>query len=176
MRIASLVAVGGLLLLSSPAVAEQASNPIWGVRALVVQPAQDLPLEVGAVVNLRVRRGALVPQVGGSFATSPAEGGGGHIRGEVGLGVAAGPIDLGAGGGFGTLSVETPGVGSGKWTGAALVFHAQLGADLQVAGRGLRFELRAAHTLPIGSTDPTESIPDEAARLELSASAGLAFP
>ena len=175
MRIASLVAVGSLLLVSSPALAGPAVDPIWGVRALVVQPAEDLPLELGAVVDLRLRRGAWIPQVGGSFATSPGDGGGGHMRGELGLGVAAGPIDVGAGGGFGTMSVETPGVGSGKWTGGAMALHAQLGADLTAAGRGLRIELRAAHTVPIGSIDPTESIPDEATRLELSASAGLAF-
>lgn len=175
MRIAWLVVVGCLVGPSSPALAGQAIDPIWGVRALVVQPAHDLPLEVGAVFDVRARRGVLIPQVGGSFATSPADGGGGHIRGELGLAVAAGPIDVGAGGGAGTLSVETPGVGSGKWTGTAFVFHVQLGVDLPAAGRAIRLEVRAAHTAPVGSTDPTESIPDEAARLELSASAGLSF-
>ncbi|HWM84360.1 MAG TPA: hypothetical protein VNO33_00955 [Kofleriaceae bacterium] len=148
----------------------------FGVRALVVQPGAELPLQVGMAVDFRLRRGNLAPHMGLSFATSPS-GAGGHIRAEGTFNYFIGPLYIGAGGAAGTLSIETPEAISGKWTGAALALHAQIGTliGLGGGGRGLCLELRGGHTLPLGSVNPLEQTPESAARLELAGSIGVIF-
>jgi hypothetical protein len=169
-----------LLLLAAPAWAQTsvAAEPtrIWGVRPLVIMLNKDLPLQVGAAADVTIPRGRFAPRVGASFAVTPSGGHGGHIRVEGDLDLLLGPLYLGVGGAVGTLALETPGVGSGAWSGAALALPGHAGARVGVVGStAVTLELRAGHTVPIGSIDPTEEVPDEAARFELTLSAGMAF-
>lgn len=146
----------------------------FGVRPMVVVLSKDVPLEVGAAGDVTLIQGSFAPRVGASFAVTPSGRAGGHLRLEGNLDYLLGPLYLGIGGSAGTLAVDTPGVGSGAWTGAAIDVHGHLGARVGLA-TALTAELRGGHTLPIGSIDPTEPVPDQAARFELTASVGMAF-
>jgi hypothetical protein len=143
-----------------------------GVRAVGVTPA-DGSFAVGGGVDWRMTRGRSRLHAGLAAATSPAGTNYGFIRLEGSYHLDLGPFYAGAGLGTGTLSIGTPDVGTGKWTGAGVAPFVQLGRELDVGGSTLILEARAGACLPFGSIDPMEPVPS--ARVELGVGAGMRF-
>jgi hypothetical protein len=142
----------------------------WSIRTLVIAASDTAPA-VGGGIDWRIGRGRSAVHLGAAVATSPAGRSYGFIRLEATFNYDLGPLYVGAGMGTGTLAIETPEVGSGKWTGAAAAPFVQLGREHALGRRALVVELRGGAALPFGSIDPMEPVP--AGQLELALGVGM---
>ena len=142
----------------------------WAVRTLVIAPSDAAP-SVGGGIDWRIARGRAAAHLGFAAATSPAGKSYGFIRFEGTFNYEIGPLYLGAGVGTGTLAIETPGVGTGKWTGAGVAPFVQLGREQALGRRALVIELRGGVAMPFGSIDPMEPVPP--GQLEIALGVGL---
>jgi hypothetical protein len=164
----------------APAAQPPASAPVaaprarlhhgWSIRTFVVAPGDAAP-SVGGGVDWRIARGRAAAHLGLAAATSPAGKSYGFIRFEGTFNLRLGPVYVGAGLGTGTLAIETPGIGTGKWTGAGVAPFVQLGREQPLGSRALVIELRGGAALPFGGLDPMEPVPS--GRLEIALGVGL---
>jgi hypothetical protein len=141
-----------------------------GIRTIVIAPSDAAPA-VGGGVDWRIARGRFAAHLGLAAATSPAGKSYGFIRMEGVVSYDVGPIYVGAGLGAGTMGIETPGVGTGKWTGAGVAPFVQLGRELAIGRRAIVIELRGGASMPFGSIDPMEPVPS--GQLEIALGVGV---
>jgi hypothetical protein len=158
--------------LAPPAAPSRGVDHGWRIRTVVVAPNDAAPA-VGGGVDWRITRGNMIASLGLAAATSPAGHSYGFIRFEATASYDLGPLYLGGGLGSGTFAIDTPGVGSGKWTGAAVAPFVQLGRAIDLGRRAIVLELRGGTAFPFGSIDPMEPVP--ASHLELGFGIGLAM-